>query len=102
MSQRILLLISLCILTGCAVIPQTQEGQKPREASPEEIEWQTSFKSAVNIANARKMPMMLVFYGVSSRRLDQNAFSDPDVIELAQQFVCLKIGAVQVSPECSF
>ncbi|MFC1714908.1 M1 family aminopeptidase [Candidatus Poribacteria bacterium] len=95
MCQRILLLISLCILTGCAVIPQTPEGQKPREASPREIEWQPSFKSAVNIASARKMPMMLVFYGVSSRRLDQNAFSDPDVIELAQQFVCLKIGADQ-------
>ncbi len=95
MLQRILLIISLCILVGCAVIPQTPEGQKPRETSPGRIEWQPSFKSAVRLASARKMPMMLVFYGVSSRRLDRNAFADPDVIELAQQFVCLKIGANQ-------
>ena len=95
MFQRISVILSFSILVGCAVIPQVQEAQKPRAASLGKIEWQTSYKSAVRVASVQKMPMMLVFYGVSSRRLDQNAFSDPNVIELAQQFVCLKIGADQ-------
>jgi len=71
------------------------EERKPDETVSGAIEWQTSYADAVKAATAQNKPMMLVFYGVSSRRLDRNVFSAPDVIELARKFVCLKIGANQ-------
>ena len=95
MLQRILPLISLSVLVGCALIPQAPVSQEPRETSPGEIEWQASFKEAVKTAGLQNKPIMLVFYGVSSKRLDKRVFSAPAVIELAQEFVSLKIGARQ-------
>jgi predicted metalloprotease with PDZ domain len=71
------------------------EVQKPRDAGSGKIEWQKSFEIALRTASRQSKPMMLVFYGVSSRRLDRNVFSAPDVIELAREFICLKIGADQ-------
>ena len=95
MFKRILLLASLSIFVSCALLTQTSEVQQTSKLSADGIDWQESFESAVKVARAKKSPMMLVFYGVSSKRLDRNAFSDPEVIELAQQFVSLKIGANQ-------
>lgn len=95
MFKRILLLASLSIFVSCALLSQTSEVQRTSKTSADGIEWQKSFKSAVKAARAKDLPMMLVFYGVSSKRLDRNAFSDPEVIELARQFVSLKIGADQ-------
>ena len=85
----------LCILTGCANLTSMTGEYEPRETRPEGIEWQASYKEAVRLAGAQNKPMMLVFHGVSSRRLDRNVFPAPDVIELTRNFVCLKIGAGQ-------
>lgn len=91
--QRILLLVSLSVLVGCAVLPQVPEAQKRHETRSEGIRWHASLKEAVNAAEAQNKPMMLVFYGVYSKRLDKRVFSAPEVIEMAQGFVSLKIGA---------
>jgi len=67
--------------------------QSTKESS--KIEWQASFKDASANAIAKNKSMMLVFYGISSKRLDDNVFSSPDVIKLAKEFVCLKLGSDQ-------
>jgi predicted metalloprotease with PDZ domain/thioredoxin-related protein len=95
----------LSILIGCTGIPQTTGVYRSRETNSAKdaqaarfkprIEWRASFKEATEVARAQKKPMMLVFYGISCKRLDERVFSAPDVVELAQEFVCLKIGAGQ-------
>ena len=83
------------ILVGCATIPQTTGERRTSEAITGKIVWSESLEAAVKSASTQNKPMMLVFYGVSSKRLDERVFSAPDVIELARNFVCLKLGADQ-------
>ena len=85
----------LSILVGCMDLPRMTEAHKPLKVRTGKIRWRASFEEAVEIAGSQSKPMMLVFYGVSSRRLDERVFSDPDVMKLAQNFVCLKVGADQ-------
>jgi len=86
----------LCVLFfGCAAISQVEKSNTTGIKKPDKIEWQASFKDASEIAKAKNKPMMLVFYGVSSKRLDENVFSSPNVIKLAQEFVCMKLGSDQ-------
>ena len=94
-SRYICLMLLLSFLVGCIGMPQSTGVHKQRKASPKEIEWQVSFKEAAEVAREQNIPMMLIFYGVSSKRLDDRVFSAPDVIELAQKFVSLKVGAGQ-------
>ncbi len=82
-------------LVGCAELSQMGAVDKPSADKPGEIKWRASFEEATEAARAENKPMMLVFYGVSSKRLDSRLFSSPDAIELAQKFVCLKVGANQ-------
>ncbi len=98
MKQRILPYILLSVLISCAGMPRTEEEYKPAGNGHKEIQWSASFKEAAEAARAQNMQMMLVFYGVSSKRLDKRVFSAPDVIKLAQKFVCLKVGAGQDEP----
>jgi len=85
----------LFLMIGCAAIPQSGNMPNTNTKEPSKIEWQASFKDASSIAIAKDKPMMLVFYGVSSKRLDENVFSSPNVIKLSQEFVCLKLGSDQ-------
>jgi predicted metalloprotease with PDZ domain/thioredoxin-related protein len=91
--QNYPLYLLIFILTGCSVISQTQD--KSVAIEPDEIIWYESYAEAYEVASAQNKPMMLVFYGTSSNRLDKRTFSKPDVIKLAQNFVSLKIGADQ-------
>ncbi len=87
------IVLSISILAGCALLTQMEIEPGPGEAEPAKIEWYESFEDAVEVARTQNKPMMVVLYGVSSKRLDERVFSDPDVIKLAQKFVCLRAGA---------
>ena len=90
---RIAIIFSISILAGCALLTQMEVESEPGATGPAKIEWYESFEDAVEAARAQSKPMMIVLYGVSSRRLDERVFSDSDVIKLAQKFVCLRAGA---------
>ena len=90
-----LIYILLFSIFGCASIPQVENANVQSTKESSTIEWRTSFKDASADAIAKNKSMMLVFYGLSSKRLDDNVFSSPDVIKLAQEFVCLKLGSDQ-------
>jgi len=90
---HIALVFSIFVLAGCALLTQMEMEIEPEEGKPAKIEWHGSFEDAVEAARAQSKPMMIVLYGVSSKRLDERVFSDPDVIKLAQEFVCVKAGA---------
>lgn len=85
----------LLIYTGCATLLETSQTQSPGEVKPTGIQWSASFSEASELARASKKPLMLVFPGVSSKRLDDRVFSAPEVMELSQKFVPLKIGTNQ-------
>lgn len=91
--QRILILVLLTSLISCAELSQMVEAPEAQKPISNTIEWQPSYKDAIKTASIHNKPMMIVFHGVSSRRLDRNVFSHPDVIKLAREFVCLKVKA---------
>lgn len=86
-----ILVIISCLLTGCAI--QVDQGALSGASSHQTINWQNSLEEAVKVASIEKKPIMIVFYGVSSKRIDERLFSDPEIIKLSQRFVCLKVGA---------
>jgi hypothetical protein len=95
-SQVILkLLLPVFLLYGCASISQLEQTSPPIKNESKGIEWQTSYDNAIELAKAKNKPLMLVFYGVSGKRLEENVFSSPNVIKLAQEFVCIKMGSDQ-------
>lgn len=95
-SKLVFLALIFFVLYGCASITQFEQTQQPMESDKSKaIEWQASYNNAVELAKAKNKPLMLVFYGVSSKRLDENVFSSPEVIKLAQEFVNVKLGSDQ-------
>ncbi len=91
-------LISFCLIiliTGCATLTQTGIKSTQTEKEQNSLEWLMSFDEARKIAESKHKLMMLVFYGVSSKRIDDNVFASPDVIKLSKEFVCVKLGADQ-------
>jgi len=89
------LLLIATIFSGCAGITKMNDSSAPAVSGSESIDWQTSYEEASRLAIARNKPMMLIFYGISSKRLDERVFSDREVIRLAQNFVCIRLGADQ-------
>lgn len=91
---KLLLPVLLIFLCGCATITQLdQTPTRTKSAEPKELQWQTSYDQAIELAKAQNKPLMLVFYGVSNKRLDSNVFSSPDVIKLSQEFISIKLGS---------
>lgn len=80
---------------GCASTYQIQTSSPKETTKPLEIKWHTKFEEASKEAQLKNKPMMMVFYGVSSKRLDERVFSDLEVLRLAENFVCLRLGADQ-------
>ena len=91
------IIILLCLIAGCAILTETSQIPESARVSPTEIQWSKSFSEASELARKDNKPLMLVFPGVSSKRLDERIFSVPEVVELSQRFVTLKIGTNQTS-----
>lgn len=84
----------IALIAGCATL--SQSSLKSTETEKESnIEWITSFNDARKLAETTNKSMMLVFYGVSSKRLDENVFTSPDIIKLSKEFICVKISSDQ-------
>lgn len=83
------------MLFGCVSKYQLQTSSHNEPTKPSEIKWYIKFDEASKESQLNNKPMMLVFYGVSSKRLDERVFSDPEVMSLAENFVCLRLGADQ-------
>ncbi len=91
---ELLLSVLLVFFYGCTTITQLEQNPSQNKSNePKEIQWQTSYDKAIELAKAQNKPLMLVFYGVSSKRLDDNVFSSQDVIKLSQKFVNVKLGS---------
>jgi len=90
-----IIILYLACIYGCVPSPQIENLDKPGETDPGEIKWYKSLTEASELANKQNKPLMLVFYGVSSKRLDDRVFSVKEIIKLSQEFVCLKLGASQ-------
>ncbi len=83
------------LLLGCTSLQQLQTSNHNKITKPLEIKWYTQFDEASKEAQLKSKPMMLVFYGVSSKRLDERVFADLEVLRLADNFVCLRLGSDQ-------
>lgn len=95
MKKHCILYFLVFVLLGCSSLHQLQTPSDIKTTEPKGIKWYTNLDSASKEAQLKNKPMMLVFYGVSSKRLDERVFSDPEVLSLAESFVCLKLGADQ-------
>lgn len=87
--------VLILMILGCASLQQLQKSGYKETTKPPEIKFYTQFDEASKEAQLRNKPMMLTFYGVSSKRLDERVFTNPEVLSLIENFVCLKIGAEQ-------
>ncbi len=85
----------IALITGCATFTQMSPQDIGSEKSEDNIEWLTSFNDARKLAESTNKPMMLVFYGVSSKRLDENVFKSSEIARLSKEFVCVKLGSDQ-------
>ncbi|MGB9596075.1 MAG: M1 family aminopeptidase [Candidatus Poribacteria bacterium] len=86
---------SIALMIGCATIPQTSPRDVETGKEESKIEWLISFNDARNLAESTHKSMMLVFYGVSSKRLDENVFRSLEIIKLSKEFICVKLGSDQ-------
>lgn len=82
-SLAVLGLVVLCLL--CPVL-----------CGEESIEWMTDYETGLERARIERKPVMIDFYTswcYYCKILDSKTYTDPEVIRLSAQFVCLKINA---------
>ncbi|MBI4778002.1 thioredoxin family protein [Candidatus Desantisbacteria bacterium] len=79
--------------TVAAVVQQKPEKpEKPAEVI--NIQWVNSFDEGLEMAKARNCPLMVDFSAEWCgwcKKLDEETWTDKNVIQLAQRFVCVKI-----------
>ncbi len=76
---------------GCQ---QKESAVIPSEGINEDIEWYSSLDSGLTVAKQKKKLLMVDFYTDWCgwcKKLDNETYKDPDVIQYSQKFVCVKI-----------
>jgi thiol:disulfide interchange protein len=94
----ILLLLAIVCVCGCidstpTDVPQAADGGAGAEG--DEIVWY-SYEEGMKIAQEQKKPVMIDVYAgwcTWCKELDRVVYTDPDVIKLSDEFVCIKINA---------
>ena len=93
-----MLMLVVCGICGCidstpTDVPQAADGGTGAEGA--EIVWY-SYEEGMKIAQEQKKPVMIDVYAnwcTWCKELDRVIYVDSDVIEVADEFVCIKINA---------
>ena len=84
--KKIILLMGLILIMGCS--------QTHNLTAKSLIEWNFDWATAQDSAKSQEKPLLIDFHADWCSwcyRMDEDTYSDPEVAELAKQFICVKI-----------
>lgn len=90
--NKILLILLVVVIIAAGVI----YAQRPTTPENTVVVWQYDLTQASEIARKENKPLMIDFYTDWChwcKTLDENTYTDKEVIKLANKFVCVKIDA---------
>jgi thiol:disulfide interchange protein len=90
--SKVIVLLSLPIVTICLLCSCAKEKAETQDG----VEWLVSYDEAMQVAKKKNQPVMIDFYADWCgwcERLDQDTYSDRDVVTIADRFVPLKLDA---------